>query len=340
MTIADGKSTQLTETPKRPARNVGRLLEGAALPIILILVVVFFSILPASSGTFPTSANWNVMTANQAVIALIAVGEIFPLICGSFDFSVGTSAATASVAAATSMSRFHAPVGVAILVALTVGLIVGVVNGVLVGRMGLSAIVITLGVATLLSGLISWYTAGQAIVTNISPTLTNLGSLKWLGIPRVLFVVAAASILIWYLIERTPAGRRLQSIGSNARAARLVGIGVERYVFGSFLASGLLAGVAGVILVARQGGATSDDGTSLLFPALTAVFLGATSIKPGRFNVPGTLIAVLLVATTVSGLTLAGAQTWVSSVFNGSALVIAVLLSTLLARSRGDSGIL
>lgn len=314
-------------------------LERLALPILLAGIILFFSVLPASAGAFPTSANWNAITANVAVVALIGIASIFPLLCGHFDFSVASAASLASVVAATLMSRFEAPLIVAVLGAVATGVLVGVVNGALVGRLRLSSFVTTLGVGTLVGGIIAWYSEGQAIVTGISTTLTDFGSMMTLGLPRVVYLVLLVAAVSWYVIERTPAGRRLQSIGSNARSARLVGIPVERYAFAAFVTSGGIAGLTGVVLVARQGGSTADDGMSLLFPALAAVFLGATSITPGRFNVIGTLIGVLLVATAVSGLTLAGASSWVSPVFNGAALVVAVLLSTFLARRRGEDGL-
>jgi ribose transport system permease protein len=138
----------------------------------------------------------------------------------------------------------------------------------------------------------------------------------------------------WYVLAQTPYGRCLYAIGSNPRAARLVGIPVRRYVLLAFAAAGALAGLAGVLQTARTGGATADPGTSLLFPALAAAFLGATAIRPGQFNVVGTVIGVLFVAVSVSGLTLAGASDWVNPVFNGAALLVAVVLSSLLGRQR------
>jgi hypothetical protein len=187
-----------------------------------------------------------------------------------------------------------------------------------------------LAVATLLDGLVQWYTGGQSIANNISPGLVNSG--LWLGIPPAVWLVALAAVIVWYLLDLTRSGRSLYAIGENLRAARLVGMPAARYTLVGFTLSGVLAGVAGVVLTSRTAGATDTDGTTLLFPALAAVFLGATAIKPGRFNVWGTVFGVALVAVSVSGLTLAGAADWVAPVFNGAALALAVGLSTLLRR--------
>jgi hypothetical protein len=121
----------------------------------------------------------------------------------------------------------------------------------------------------------------------------------------------------------------------NRRAARLVGLPVERLVLLAFVLSATLAGLAGVLLVARNGSASPQVGTvGDSLQALAAAFLGATTIRPGRFNVPGTLVAIFLLAFTVTGLSLAGVAGWINDVFNGAALFVAVLISTVVGRRR------
>ncbi|HEU0103370.1 MAG TPA: ABC transporter permease [Mycobacteriales bacterium] len=346
-TTAEAATTSGPETlaptqvaPASAPAGVGRrsavlgFAERYALVGLLALIVLFFSLYPDSAETFPTRANLNVLLGNQAVTALLALAVLMPLICGHFDFSVGAVAASSSVACAGLMSRHSVSLLLCVLAAVLFGALVGAVNGLLVTRFAMSAFVSTLGMATLLGGVIQWYTKGQAISSNISDSLVSFGSLSWWGVPRLVYVVAVALVVLWYLLSQTPYGRSLYAIGSNPRAAALVGIPVRGYSFLGFVGAGTLAGVAGVLLAARTGGATADSGTAMLFPALAAVFLGATAIQPGRFNVWGTLVGVLFVSVSVSGLTLAGASDWVNPVFNGLALLLAVALSSLLASRR------
>lgn len=307
--------------------------ERLGLPILLALIVVFFSVFPASSRAFFSVANLTIVLANQSVIMLVAIALMFPLIAGHFDFSVGAMTVLAAVVCAGSNVKLGLPLAVSILLAIAVALIVGLLNGVLVARFGLNSFVSTLGAATLIGGLIQWYTGGQAIV-GIDPTLLQFGSRQWFGVPRVVFVVVIVGAAAWYILGHTPFGRALYAIGSNARSADLVGLPRTRYTLFAFAMSGLLAGIAGVVLTARTGGANPDAGTYLIFPALAAVFLGATAIIPGRFNIIGTVVGVLFVAVSVSGLTLAGAQNWVDAVFNGAALIIAVFVSSFLRKRR------
>jgi ribose transport system permease protein len=186
---------------------------------------------------------------------------------------------------------------------------------------------------------VSWYTKGNNILSGISSTATNFGSRLWLGIPRILYVVAVVVVVAWYLLRYTPFGRSLYAIGSNNRAAALAGIDVAKATTVCFVISATLSAAAGVLTVAVNGGAIISEGTGFLFPALTAVFLGATVITIGRYNVIGTGIGVLFVAASVSGLTLAGAESWVSDVFNGAALIVAIAIATILSRRRSASSL-
>lgn len=309
------------------------LLERFALPILLLVIIAFFAVNPESSTLFFSTANVSVVLGNQAVITLVAVAVLFPLVAGHFDFSVGGLAVLSSVVTAAAMAQYSLPIPIACLLGVASGAVIGTVNGILVARFGMNAFVSTLGMATLLGGLIQWYTGGLAII-GVARSFTAFGSGTWLGLPSVVYVVLVLLVMAWYLLSHTPYGRSLYAIGSNARAAELVGLRKDRYTLLAFSISGTLAGLAGVILAARTGGANADNGTYLLFPALAAVFLGATAIQPGRFNIVGTVIGVLFVAVSVSGLILSGAENWVDQVFNGLALLVAVGLSSYLRDRR------
>jgi len=316
-------------------RSLRTFAENNALLALLIVIGGFFAILPKSRPVFLSADNLAVLLGNQATVALLALAAIIPLISGYFDFSLGANAALATVLSAGFMSFHHMNAMLAIILCVLISGAIGLVNGVLVTRLGLNSFVTTLGMATLLGGVIQWYTGGQTILKNISVRLVNFGSINIAGIPQVVYVVVIVAAVLWYVLTHTPYGRSLYAIGANPRAARLVGIRSDKYVGLSFLGAGIIAGITGVLQLARVGSATADSGNSLLFPALAAAFLGATAVRPGFFNVVGTLIGVLFVSVAVSGLTLAGAKPWVSPVFNGAALLAAVGLSNYLGRHRG-----
>ncbi len=310
-------------------------LERYLLVIVFAAVLVFFSVWSQTADTFPTSANVKNVLGNQSVIGILSLAIMIPLVAGQFDFSVGPVAGLSQVLTAGFMAKLGVPLVVAILVGLAVGAAVGLTSGAAVAKIGVNSLIVTLGVSAILSGIVIWYTNSQSIITGISHDLTDLGSGDWFGIPRTFYFLVIAALLVYYLLEFTPYGRYLHSIGSNERAARLVGLPVDRLMIVAFVLSGTLAAFAGVLLVARNGGASPQVGTvSDSLQALSAVFLGATAIRPGRFNVVGTLIAIFFLAFTITGLSLAGVESWISDVCNGAALLFAVVVSTLIGRRR------
>ncbi|GAA3755654.1 ABC transporter permease [Microbacterium kribbense] len=311
-----------------------QLLENYALPLLTVIVYAFFCLFPLSARAFPTVNNLNVILGSNALIALIAIAAIFPLVCNYFDFSLGANAVMTQVMTAGMMSVFGMPLWLSIVISLCLGTLVGVVNGYFVTKLRMNPFVTTLGMSMLLAGLMSWFTGGRTLVSGIDPALITFGSTRFLGIPLVFLITLLVGLVAWYFFSHTPFGRSLYAIGSNATAARLVGLPVTRNVWWSFIVAGFIAGFAGVLQLSRVGSAAASDGGSLLFPALAAVFLGATAIRPGFFNVWGTIIGAVFVSVSVSGLALSGASGWASNVFNGAALLAAVALSTYLGRVK------
>lgn len=326
--------TTLTASRRRPVLvSPLEILEKYGLLVLFGLVVLFF----ATSGVTPlfaNTANVRNVLSNQSVLGIIAIGSVLPLAAGQIDLSVGPTAGLCSVVTAGLMSKSEQPLVVAVLGGLLVGLVIGLVNGVLVSRFGINSIIATLGTTSVIAAVVQWYTSGLAMTTNIAPELVQIGLGTWLGVPRPFYFLLAAAALVWYFLEYTPVGRYLYATGANPKAAGLVGLSVDRLVLGSFVAAGLLGGVAGVLLVAVQSGGNPQIGPTFTLPALAAAFLGATTIKPGRYNIPGALAAVFFLAFSVNGLTLWGAEPWVSDLFNGVALVLAVGIAVYSGRRR------
>jgi ribose transport system permease protein len=312
-------------------------IERYALVIAFVAVLVFFSLWSETSSTFLTTANVRNVLGNQAVVGVLSLAIMIPLVAGEFDFSVGPVAGLSQVLVAGFMARLGVPLLLAVAVGIALGSLVGLVAGTTVAKVGVNSLIVTLGISAVLAGIVTWYTDSQSIITGISSDLVDLGTGEWFGIPRTVYALALVALFVHYLLEHTPFGRYLASIGANVRAARLVGVRVDRLVLLSFVVSGTLAGIAGVLLVARNGSASPQVGTvGDSLQALTAAYLGATAIRPGRFNVVGTLVAIFFLAFTISGLSLAGLDSWINDVFNGVALFVAVVVSTVVGRRRAQ----
>jgi ribose transport system permease protein len=313
-----------------------RLLDGLerlGLPIVFALMVLFFA--TGSEGdAFMSKANLENILGGQAVVGVVALAMIPPLVAGYFDLSVAAIAGISNVAIAAAIGRHGVSVEIAILIGIALGATIGFLNGFAVAKLRLNAFIVTFGSYVLLTGVLTWYTKGNQIIENIPPSIGAWGGEHWLGLPRPFVALVAIAGFVWFLLSNVPWGRYLESIGSNESAARLVGINVDRALLLTFILSGGLAGVAGALLTSTLGGADAGAGPSFLFPAFAAVFLGATTIRPGRYNVWGTVIGVMFVGTAVSGLSILGADSWIQPVFNGGSLIIAVALSTFSGRAR------
>jgi ribose transport system permease protein len=320
--------------PGRTTRSMPRLTLGldrfSGLYVWAALIVIFGIWVP---DLFLTTINAKIIASSQAVTAIVAMGLIVPVACGAFDLSVAGTLGVAECVVCWSQAHGHGW-GVGVVAALAFGLLVGLVNSFVVIKLRVDSFIGTLGMSSLLAAAASWVTGGTQIASGISSSFTNLGQKQVFGLPLPVFYMIGLGIILWWMLEYTPVGRYLYGIGGNPQAARLAGVRVARITTGAFLLSGLVAAFAGVVLAAELGSASPDVGTPYLLPAFSAVFLGATQIRPGRVNVLGTLIAIFLLATGVKGLQLAGAPIYINDLFNGGALIIAVALAARTRRGR------
>jgi ribose transport system permease protein len=260
-------ATQTTEpvtpTPEPAARRhspIGDLAERYGLLVMFAVMIAAFGLQGTTGSIFLSHANLIQIAGSQMVVILVAFAVMLPLNMGYFDLSAGAAAGVSSVACASAMSRFGLPVVVAVIASLLVGTLIGLVNGILIARFRLSPVITTLAMSTALTGLMQWYTAGSTISSGIPGSLLNFGSLNWLGVPQLAYLVVPVALVLWYLQECRPFGRNQRAIRSSGKAARLVGINVDRTVLVSFVAAGFIAGIAGALMVARAGGADSTTG--------------------------------------------------------------------------------
>lgn len=308
-----------------PSRDVVGELGRFGVPIVLLALTIVFSVLLPDS--FASSATFRSIAGGQAVIVLLALGIMMPLIVGQLDLSNATMLATSQILVLGLMAHQGLSVGLAIPLTLAFAATVGLVNGFLIVRLQIPAFVATLAVASFLYGAQLLYTEAATIIDPQPESFTQIGRADIGGIPAPAIIATAIAALLWLVLSFLPVGRRLYATGGNPRAAMLSGIPTQRYLIGAFVSSSMLAATAGILLGAQIATGTPTLGLDLLFPAITGAFLGATTIKPGRFNVLGTIAAVLTLAVTVAGLQGLGAEVWVEPMFNGVTLIGAVALS-------------
>jgi ribose transport system permease protein len=283
--------------------------------------------------TFLTLGTAQSIASTQAVTGLAAMGVVCAMAGGAFDLSFAGVLGLSSTIGASLMGRSDVSPTLAIIICLAMGLGVGAFNGFLVTKVRISSVVATLGVSSLLLAADSYITDGQYI-TGIPKSFSSLVESQPLEIPIATIYLLVAALVVWAFLEHSRPGRRLYATGMNLDAARLAGVRTDRMTFISLVLSGGFSALAGLVLLAQIGSGTPNVGAGYLLPVFAAVFLGATQVKPGRYNVWGTILAIYLLATGVQGLQLAGGQFWVNDAFNGAALLVAVSFASLAARRR------
>jgi ribose transport system permease protein len=315
---------------------VASLRRFSAVWLLLIFLLTFSLTAP---GSFPTMTTLRLVLSEQVVAGIVALAVLIPLVGGAFDLSVGATLATGMVIV-TGLSRHGwSPIPEAI-VAIIVCALVGVVNGYFIIKLRVNSFIATLGMSELLSA-VTLKLSSNSQVLGVFPTwFQNSTSADLFGIPLGVYYLAVLAGIVWYVLEHTPIGRALFATGGNPEAARLAGLPTDRLVWGTLVASAMLSGLAGVLLASQVGLFTSDYGPNYLFPAFAAVFFGATQIR-SRANVWGTLLAMYTLAVGVAGLQLTffGNEYWISPLFNGAALLVAVGLAVRSQRGGRGAGV-
>ena len=326
----DGGSVAAGPDPseRRSGREIaGDLANRYGLVGVFLVVIVLFSIL--KPDTYPTVDNAQTIASTQAVIALLALAAVVPLVVGQFDVSLGFQLGLSQTLTAGLIIKNGWHAGEAGAVAVLACCVVGLVNGLVVTRLRLPSFIATLGVGTVVLGLTQLYGNDETISGPLPQSFTDIGRNNLAGVPLPFVFVLIAAIVLWIAFEYTPWGRSGHATGGNPRAALLAGIRTDRVTLQCFVVAGLLAGVSGVLSVMVLGASAPTVGLGELLPAFAAAFLGATAIRPGRFNSLGTILAVYLLAAGITGLQALGAQFYVQQLFNGGALLIALTLSSL-----------
>lgn len=318
-----------TQTPPRRF-GLGRLSSRFVVVGVWLLLCVLYGVL--TPKTFLTAGTFQTIFGSQQALVFLTAALLCTIIVGEFvDMSVASNFGLAAVMVAVLNVDLHWNVWLAAIVAVLLSTAFGALNGWLAVFLGVNTIVVTLGMGTFLLGISLW-------VTNLTPisglpswfsqiALLNFADLP-VGFWEGLVLMLGFAYIMWF----TPLGRNMRFVGANREVSRLAGIRVNRLRFGSFTIAGLIAGLGGVISSAATGGFDPTVSQSYLLPIFAATFLGTAILEPGRFSPLGTLLAVYFLATGILGLELLGAASWVSSVFYGGVLVIAVTVSTVLHR--------
>lgn len=323
--------TDATPEPRRRFAGTPQFARFSGLYMIVAFIVVYSVWVP---DTFLTTTTLKSLLSEYSLVMIAAIGVLFTLSVQCFDLTVAAMIGFSAVLSAWLTGPQHINVALAILLVVVCGLVVGVVNGFLVVVVGVDSFIATLGMMAVI-GAVTVRIANNSYVVGVPHALTVLAAPKPFGIPVVAVYAAILAIGAWAFLEHTPTGRRMYAVGADLEAARLAGVATSKLRFISFLITAVFASIAGILLTSQFKSASPGQGPGYLLPIFAAALLGATQVRPGRVNVPGTIVAILLLAIGIKGLQLAGVDLWITNLFNGAALIVAVAGSELSKKALG-----
>jgi ribose transport system permease protein len=299
--------------------------------LVLAILIVALSFL---SPYFLSVSNFLNILLATSVIGVLGFGATFVIAAAGIDLSLGSVLALSGVVGALSVNALNLPWPVAIVTCLAVGAFCGLVNGLLNAKAGIPAFIVTLGMLGVARGLGLVFTNGQPVYGMPEP-LIFLGQGRPWGIPMPVFIFLAVAVIAHFVLAFTRFGKYAQVIGDNETAARAMGIRVERHRVALYVVSGTLAGLAGLLFLARVNAGDPTAGLNYELTAITAAILGGTNLFGGRASVLGTLIGALVMGVLQNGLNLLAVSSFYQQMAIGAVLVLAVWLDQV-NRARGQ----
>ncbi|MCX4680188.1 ABC transporter permease [Streptomyces sp. NBC_01433] len=325
-----GAATGSSASPPSKAgggpRGLGLRLDVRNLSLLGVLVALVAVGGFTEPDAFLDTGNLQLILTQASVIGVVTVGMTFVITSGGIDLSVGAMVALASVWATTLATQEFGFAGI-LFTAVIVGLAAGLVNGVLIAYGGMVPFIATLAMLASARGLALQITDGKTQIVTV-PSVLDLGlpDSYILGIPPLVLMFAAVTLVGWLVLNRTTFGRRTVAVGGNAEAARLAGIDVRRQRLYLYLVSGLCCGIAAFMLIILAGSGQNTNGNLYELDAIAAAIIGGTLLSGGRGTIIGSVLGVLVFTTITNIFALNNLQSDVQQIAKGAIIVAAVLI--------------
>lgn len=300
----------------------------------LVACIVVFSLLRPE--IFATSQNFFNVLNQVAILGIIALGLTVALVQGLFDLSLAGMATLGGYLACKWLSEgtLSSPI-LTVLIVLGLALVIGAFNGVVVAYGGVSAFIVTLAMGSILTGVTLGVSDSQTVLSGIPDGFLIMGQGEVGPIPTPVVILAVVAIVLYVLLEQTQVGRHMYAIGGNAETSRLSGIPVKRYALIALGISAACAALGGMVVAANLGvGRPQGVGDTYLLDAFAAAFIGASTLRPGRFHILGTVVGVLLIGVINNGLSIMGVETFWQYAVRGVILLLAVFAASFLVMRR------
>lgn len=299
---------------------------------LLGVVVLVMAILSSLSTAFFTTRNLSSVGLYWSFVAMAALGQLFVVIVGGIDLSVGSTMGLSGIVTASVMAGGGNP-WFAFALGLAIGLAVGFINGFLSAYVRITSFIVTLATLEIVRGITLGFKQGQA-VSGLPDGFLELGTRPILGIPIPIWMMTILAVMVSVVLRRTAQGRDFYAIGSNRVAAGLSGVSVNRRMMSAFAISGFFSALAGLMITARLGSAVPNAGVGMELTVIAAVVIGGASLSGGKGTPFGALLGALLISLVNNALVLLSVPTYWQQTFIGAVILIAAALDLLRRRSR------
>ncbi|HVB20878.1 MAG TPA: ABC transporter permease [Ktedonobacteraceae bacterium] len=318
-------STVVIEERQRAPISLGRESGG------ILVLLIFFAVMILLTNDFLTPTNLENLVRQVAVFAILSVGQLFVILTGGIDLSVGSvlgvSGGVTALLLADGMS-----IPLAILIGLLIGLGIGLINGLLVARLKLPPFIATLGMLGAARGLVLLLT-GASTIAPLPDSFNAIANGNFLGLPNLFWVLLIVAVLAAFVLGRTIFGRYVYAVGSNAESARLSGVPTNLVLIAVYCISGLLAGFAGILTTSRLGAGIPTAGTGYELQAIAGAVIGGASLSGAKGRVLGAVIGALIMAMLNNGGNLLGVDPFYLQIAIGALIILAVYFDNLQGRS-------
>ncbi len=301
--------------------------------VVGLVVLALALFLTLASDNFLSWANLNALILGLSFNAIVAVGMTVLMVSGGFDLSVGSTLALAGAVAGYAMVFWDVPWPVGALLGLLAGVIVGFGNGLLVSKVKVNPLIATLGMMSVVRGLVLLLTSGFGI-PNLPDAFNAIAQGKLFGIQFPVYFMIVCVVVGDILLRRSRYFRQSYFVGGNEKSARLSGIRVGRVQIVNYIIAAVMASIAGLLLTGRFGSASVSAGVGVELQVISAVVIGGASLAGGEGTVLGALLGVTLMALISNGLNLLGINVYWQTIIIGAVLIIAVAADSLSRRNQ------
>jgi ribose transport system permease protein len=294
---------------------------------VLVMIVVVVALVSTVTPGFVQPGNISSVLITAAILAVPALGMTLAIAMGALDLSIGSLQALTACTVASLLTVIGLPLSIG--ATLLLGACVGLINGLLVTRLHVPAFVATLGMMSVLRGAALLATDGQSILLMGQDELAWINSGQLLGVPIPIVIALTVFAVLWVVMRHTAFGQHVCAIGGNEKAARATGLQVDRVKLLVFMIVGITAAMSGIMLTSQLLLVNGTMGVGLELRAIAVVVLGGTSLMGGNANLPGTLLAAVLLAVISSALNILKVEPFYQYLALGLLLILALALDAL-----------